>query len=85
MELNPTYASDAADASPMMTIVPIDEKREPDTLKTATVNLDHSGDIILKVGDKSLLVSSKILTIASPVFRAMFGPHFQEGEALSRR
>ena len=47
--------------------------------------IDPNGDLILEVGDRSLLVSSKVLSIASPVFRTMLGPNFKEGENLSQR
>ena len=54
------------------------------TVRNIETVIDPAGDIILRTGEKSILVSSKILTVASPVFQAMFGPHFKEGEALSR-
>ena len=47
--------------------------------KTLTV-MDPEGDIILVLGDVGLQVSSKVLSLASPVFKAMFGPHFAEGQ-----
>ncbi|CAK1360674.1 hypothetical protein CB0940_06677 [Cercospora beticola] len=45
------------------------------------------GDLLLIVGDekkmqKKLRVSSHTLSSTSPVFKAMFGPHFQEGQQL---
>ncbi|CAK1360672.1 unnamed protein product [Cercospora beticola] len=44
------------------------------------------GDVILvaskKDHTKKLRVSSSILSNASPVFKAMFGPHFREGHQL---
>lgn len=49
---------------------------------------DPNGDVILVVGTenpKSILVSSKILTLASPVFAKMLGPNFLEGHELSDR
>jgi hypothetical protein len=83
MELNPAFASDA---SPSHATNGVDEGSEPDApTKSAHIVLDHSGDVILKIGDASLLVSSKVLSVASSVFRAMFGPHFQEGDALHGR
>ena len=46
------------------------------------INVDPNGDIILEVscpdGKKRLLVSSKVLTLASPVFAAMFSSGFKE-------
>jgi|SRR5688572_1534792 hypothetical protein len=54
--------------------------------KDATSDLDPDGDLTLTVkaaeDSKSYLVSSKILSIASPVFRSMMGPNFKEGHAL---
>ena len=49
----------------------------------ATTELDPQGDIVLSVGEKRLLSSSKVLSLASPVFRAMFGSQFSEGRRLS--
>lgn len=49
---------------------------------------DPHGDVILVVGTedpRSILVSSKILTLASPVFATMLGPNFLEGHELSNR
>lgn len=46
--------------------------------------IDANGDVVLLIGEaKSLLVSSKILSVASPVFAAMLSPHFREGSSLS--
>ncbi|KAH0536866.1 hypothetical protein FGG08_006297 [Glutinoglossum americanum] len=58
-----------------------------------TITLDSSGDVIFLVGGKTphhqksqlLLASSKILSLASPVFAAMFRHGFQEGKTLSSR
>lgn len=51
--------------------------------KASVINVDPSGDVILGVscpdGQKRLLVSSKVQTLASPVFAAMFKSHFKEG------
>ena len=53
------------------------------------VEIDRDGDVTLKLrkGSKglddegmSILVSSKVLTLASRVFSAMLGPHFLEGQ-----
>ena len=41
--------------------------------------LDEDGDILIKAASLELLVSSKILTLASPVFKAMLGYRFKEG------
>ncbi|KAF2811823.1 uncharacterized protein BDZ99DRAFT_414378, partial [Mytilinidion resinicola] len=48
--------------------------------------LDSRGDVILKLGAEGecrLLVSSNALTLASPVFRAMFTGGFAESQDLS--
>ncbi|OMP82683.1 hypothetical protein BK809_0006993 [Diplodia seriata] len=43
-----------------------------------------TGDIVLLLcDDTKLRVHSVVLKLASPVFRAMFGPHFSEGQNLS--
>ncbi|KAK3647990.1 hypothetical protein LTR56_007690 [Elasticomyces elasticus] len=41
------------------------------------------GDIVLRVGDGQVEygVSSAVLSHSSPVFKALFGPHFLEGQA----
>ncbi|KAL2222526.1 hypothetical protein M432DRAFT_6682 [Thermoascus aurantiacus ATCC 26904] len=68
---------------------------QPQT-KTGDVDIDPNGDVHLVLRDKSyiapgeevivrLRVSSKILSIASPVFQAMFSPHFREGSELRSR
>lgn len=47
--------------------------------------LDNEGDIMLIVGSSDpchIRVSSKILSLASDVFKAMFSPHFREGSSL---
>jgi len=41
-----------------------------------TIDLNH--DAILYVDGVSLLVSSKILSLVSPAFEAMFKPHYME-------
>lgn len=41
--------------------------------------VDPNHDIILRLNGDDLLVSSKALSLASPVFEAMFKPHFKEG------
>lgn len=47
--------------------------------------IDPNGDVVLFfTGDSPrLLVSSKVLCLASPVFTAMFSRHFREGHSLS--
>ena len=50
---------------------------------TPVVQVDPKGDVILELtlhgGMKRLLVSSKILSMVSPVFAAMFSSQFKEG------
>lgn len=46
--------------------------------------IDPDGDVLLCVGeDTRLLVSSKVLSVASKPFKTMFSPRFMEGQALS--
>jgi hypothetical protein len=47
--------------------------------------IDPQGDVVINTSAEgfSLLVSSKILSVASPVFAAMFSPHFREGNSLA--
>ena len=51
-----------------------------------TMVVDPSGDVILVVGStphsKNVQVSSHVLSLASTVFKAMFSPHFQEGQRI---
>jgi len=51
------------------------------------LTIDSAGEIILVVGGTSakvsLLVSSKVLTVVSPIFNAMLGPNFREGKELA--
>lgn len=53
--------------------------------KPGTTTIDPDGDVILEVSSQqngegvSLLVSSRVLSLASPVFAKMLGPDFQEG------
>ncbi|KAF2710754.1 hypothetical protein K504DRAFT_480867 [Pleomassaria siparia CBS 279.74] len=56
----------------------------------STIIIDKRGDVILQVGGVdngnaavNLLVSSKVLMLASPVLDAMFDGRFMEGQALS--
>jgi len=41
--------------------------------------IDESGDILIQTSSKELLISSKILALASPVFKAMLNSKFLEG------
>jgi hypothetical protein len=43
------------------------------------ITVDPNHDIVLRLSGYDLLVSSKVLSLASPVFEAMFKPHFKEG------
>lgn len=49
--------------------------------------IDPDGDVALLLSPNllplRLIVSSKILSLASPVFAAMFSPNFREGRSLS--
>ena len=51
-----------------------------------SLDVDPAGDLVLKLGpvDEPFLirVSSKVLSLASPVFAAMLSPRFAEGQAL---
>ena len=57
-----------------------------DTVMTNSFDVDPGGDLVLKLGpvDEPILirVSSKVLSLASPVFAAMLSPRFAEGQAL---
>ena len=52
---------------------------------------DPNGDVLLQCKDQNsdtlitFSVSSKVLQLASPVFRGMFGPQFKEGHQLLQR
>ena len=52
-------------------------------------NVDPAGDLILLVGQKEnqrpIRVSSKVLSLASPVFATMFGSRYLEGHVLSKQ
>ena len=47
--------------------------------------IDSEGDIILVCGQTEFQVSSTVLKLASPVFTALFGPSFAEGQAISSK
>jgi hypothetical protein len=59
----------------------------PQPLSEKMVQIDSNGDVLFIVScDKltaRLLVSSKVLSLASPVFAAMFSPRFKEGSSLN--
>lgn len=46
---------------------------------------DPEGDLVLLVGSEAtpIRVSSRVLSLASPVFAAMLGPNFAEAQPLS--
>ncbi len=41
--------------------------------------VDPNHDIVLRINEDDLLVSSKVLSLVSPVFEAMLKPQFKEG------
>ena len=47
--------------------------------------IDPEGDVHLSLRDRELLVSSKVLSLASPVFKKLFGPHFSEGSRVEAK
>ena len=53
---------------------------QDETMAKIIVDPDH--DIVLRLNGYDLLVSSKVLSLASPEFEAMFKPHFKEGVHL---
>ncbi|KAJ9272174.1 hypothetical protein DTO212C5_1679 [Paecilomyces variotii] len=69
-------------------------KGEPDNAQpledgTEIEKLDAEGDVTLVVGGNTMsprqfLVSSKVLSLASPVFAKLFGPHFLEGSQMAK-
>jgi hypothetical protein len=50
---------------------------QDETMAKIIVDPDH--DIVLRLNGYDLLVSSKVLSLVSLVFEAMFKPHFKEG------
>ncbi|KAI9763059.1 MAG: hypothetical protein M1840_000950 [Geoglossum simile] len=67
----------------------MNSKTPPSSISTppGTTRIDPNGDVVFAVGPSNpkvhLLVSSKVLSLASPVFTAMFRHGFQEGSNLS--
>ncbi|KAH0491868.1 hypothetical protein TgHK011_003271 [Trichoderma gracile] len=53
-----------------------------------TVQLDPEGDAVLSINSSGVnnryLVSSRVLSLASPVFSKLFGPNFKEGQETRR-
>ena len=44
--------------------------------------IDDDGDVLVQTISKELLVSSKILALASPIFKGMFNSKFLEGKTI---
>ena len=51
--------------------------------EVSKIVIDPDGDVIFVLAGTELQVSSKVLSLTSSVFRAMFGPKFLEGQSLS--
>ncbi|KAJ5113100.1 hypothetical protein N7456_001634 [Penicillium angulare] len=53
--------------------------------------IDNDGDVFIvvegqgEVATRRFLVSSKVLSLASPVFEKLFGPNFKEGKELANK
>lgn len=58
------------------------ETTKEDSMPTSVV-VDREGDVIFLLEGFEIQVSSKVLSLASPVFTAMFGPSFVEGNSRS--
>ena len=54
-------------------------------VKADLERFDPEGNVLFNLNDgaQKFVVSSKILTLASPVFKALFAPHFFEGAKLA--
>jgi hypothetical protein len=48
--------------------------------KSSATIIDPDGDVILQLADAKLQVSSKVLSVASKVWKAMFSPKYSEGQ-----
>ena len=55
------------------------DKQDPELTR---IDLDPYGDVIFVLKDVELKMSSKALSLASPVFKALLRPTFSEGQAL---
>ncbi|KAL1640811.1 hypothetical protein SLS58_006634 [Diplodia intermedia] len=57
------------------------------TLVTTTHTADPAGDLILQFPEQqqAICASSSVMKLCSPVFRAMLGPHFREGQGAADR
>ena len=58
---------------------PPEKLSEPPDQATNREIIDDDGDVLVQTNSKELILSSKILALASPVFKAMFSPKFREG------
>ena len=65
---------DAATPDPILEL-------EDDEITEETREVDPDGDLYLEIEDLKLLVSSKVLSLASPVFSTMFKSRFKESLA----
>ncbi|KAH8717001.1 hypothetical protein GQ44DRAFT_829670 [Phaeosphaeriaceae sp. PMI808] len=66
----------------------MDDMNGPEEVKPSHIDIDKRGDILLNVGkddatSTTLLVSSRVLSLASKVFEAMFNTGFAESQGLS--
>lgn len=57
--------------------------------ETSPIELDPNGDVVFKLGEAPeselmIVVSTFTLSLASPVFRAMFAGHFEEAHKLKQ-
>lgn len=64
-------------------------EHEAMTTSPTSVTVDEDGDLVLVVGpadaQAKILVSSKVLTVASKVFKAMLSRSFKEGRQLAEK
>ena len=56
--------------------------QRPDSAPVQREEIDAEGDVLLVADTRELLVNSKILTLASPVFKAMLSSKFREGNTI---
>jgi hypothetical protein len=45
----------------------------------ATTDIDAAGDVVVQIGEERIRISSKVMSLASPVFKGMFRSGFKEG------
>lgn len=70
----------------MSETIPNDVEQAHKDTEPEQFDLDPDGDVVLVVEGQNaerLLVSSKILSLASPVFSKMLGPNFREGTQMA--